>query len=129
MSAGRLVRPILFVLAASAVLAFAPPAAMHTHLTKSDPGANDTVASPAAIKLWFSERVEIGFTRVMLKNVAGVALPVGTLTYAGDSAAAPVIVPVTGTLAPGEYTVAWSAAAKDGHPARGMFQFYVVVKR
>jgi methionine-rich copper-binding protein CopC len=130
MFAGRLVRSTVALSFLSvAALAFAPPAAMHTHLTKSAPGANDSVAPPKALTFWFSERVELPFTRVSLKNIAGVAQPLGAPGFANDSANAPVVVPVTGTLGAGEYTVTWSAAAKDGHPAKGTFKFYVVVRR
>jgi methionine-rich copper-binding protein CopC len=114
------------VLAATGIcLAAAPSSAFHTHLEKSSPAANDTVASPASLKLWFSEKVELPFTRVTLKNVAGVAQPLGALAYADTSANAAVVAPVTAKLEPGEYTVSWSAAAKDGHPAKGKFSFVV----
>ena len=128
MKPGRFARPILTLLTLATVLAFAPAPAMHTMLKKSAPGANDTVAPPAAIKLWFSERVELPFTRVTLKNAAGATQPLGAPAFANDSANAAVVASVTGTLAPGDYTVTWSAAAKDGHPAKGSFRFVVGTK-
>jgi len=113
------------LLVAGSAMAAAPRSAMHTHLKKSLPAANDTVASPAMLQLWFSEKIELPFSRVTLKNLAGVPQPVGALKFADESDTAAVIVPVTATLAPGEYTVGWSAAAIDGHPAKGTFKFTV----
>ncbi|HUO51269.1 MAG TPA: copper resistance protein CopC [Gemmatimonadaceae bacterium] len=125
MSARRILSLALLIPVAAAAIAAAPAAAFHTHLLKSSPAANDTVAPPAAIKLWFSEKVEIGFTKVTVKDLAGIAQATGAVAYADTSADAPVVVPVTGTLAAGEYTVSWSTAAKDGHPAKGKFSFVV----
>ena len=125
MQIGRSLRLASVLVAAGMTLAAAPASAFHTHLKKSEPAANDTVASPASLKLWFSEKVELAFTRVTLKNVAGVAQPLGALAYADTSADAPIVAPVTAKLEPGEYTVNWSAAAKDGHPAKGKFSFVV----
>ena len=105
--------------------AASPSAVFHTHLKKSDPAANDTLMSPAAVKLWFSEKVEIPFTRVTVKNIAGVAQPMGALAFSDTSEDAPVVAAITGKLPPGSYTVTWSAAAKDGHPAKGKFEFVV----
>ena len=99
--------------------------AFHTRLKKSDPAANDTVTSPAAVRLWFSEKVTLAFTKVAVKNPAGVAQPVGAPAFADTSKDAAVVVPITATLPPGTYTVVWSAAADDGHPARGKFDFVV----
>jgi methionine-rich copper-binding protein CopC len=113
------------LLVAGSAIAAAPRSAMHTHLKKSLPAANDTVPSPASLELWFSEKIELPFSRVTIKNLAGVAQPLGTLKFSDGSDTAAVVVPVTASLAPGEYTVGWSAAAQDGHPAKGTFKFTV----
>ena len=117
------------MLVAGSAIAAAPRGAMHTHLKKSLPAANDTVPSPANLELWFSEKIELPFSRVTIKNLAGVAQPIGALKFSDASDTAAVIVPVTSSLAPGEYTVGWSAAAQDGHPARGTFKFTVKAAR
>ena len=75
------------------------------------------------------EKIELPFSRVTIKNLAGVAQPIGALKFSDASDTAAVIVPVTSSLAPGEYTVGWSAAAQDGHPARGTFKFTVKAAR
>ena len=113
------------LLVTGSAIAAAPQRAMHTHLKKSLPAANDTVPSPAKLQLWFSEKIEIPFSRVTLKNLAGVPQTVGPLAFADASDTAAVIVPIVGALAPGEYTVGWSAAAQDGHPTKGTFTFTV----
>ena len=119
----------LVLLSALAISSLAPSraaySAFHTKLKKSAPSANDTVTSPAAVKLWFSEKVTLAFTKVAVKNPAGVAQRVGAPAFADSAEDAAVIVPVTGTLAPGRYTVVWSAAGDDGHAARGTFDFVV----
>jgi methionine-rich copper-binding protein CopC len=126
----RVIRGVsLVVLSAVAISSVAPAgeaySAFHTHLKKSEPSANDTVTSPSAVKLWFSEKVTLAFTKVAVKNPAGVAQSVGAPAFADTSKDAAVVVPITGALQPGTYTVVWSAAADDGHPARGKFDFVV----
>jgi copper transport protein len=37
-----------------------------------------------------------------------------------------VLIPVSGPLPPGRYTVTWRTAASDGHPSRGTFSFVVL---
>ena len=125
MKAATYARISFLLLVAGSAMAAAPRGAMHTHLKKSLPAANDTVPSPASLELWFSEKIELPFSRVTIKNLAGVAQPVGTLKFSDASDTAAVLVPVTASLAPGEYTVGWSAAAQDGHPAKGTFKFTV----
>ena len=125
MKAATYARISFLLLVAGSAMAAAPRGAMHTHLKKSLPSANDTVPSPPNLALWFSEKIELPFSRVTIKNLAGVAQPVGTLKFSDASDTAAVLVPVTASLAPGEYTVGWSAAAQDGHPAKGTFKFTV----
>ena len=129
MKAATYARISFLLLVAGSAMAAAPSGAMHTHLKKSLPSANDTVPSPANLELWFSEKIELPFSRVTIKNLAGVAQPIGALKFSDASDTAAVIVPVTSSLAPGEYTVGWSAAAQDGHPARGTFKFTVKAAR
>jgi methionine-rich copper-binding protein CopC len=110
---------------ADSALAPDATAARHAHLVKSEPTANDTLAAaPKALKLWFSEKVELGVTTLKLTDAAGTALPLGKpWSEAADEA--PVVAAISAALAPGSYKVAWKAAAKDGHPASGMIAFVV----
>jgi hypothetical protein len=97
----------------------------HTQLAKSEPAANDTLAAaPKAIKLWFSEKVELKVTTVKLRDAAGNLQELGTPGRAVEKNA-PVIVPIVKSLAPGAYSIAWSTAATDGHLAKGTIRFLV----
>jgi methionine-rich copper-binding protein CopC len=82
------------------------------------------VATPDSLRLWFSQHTELSVTRVALKNVSGTAIPLGPLVRGAESEA-PVTAPVTGTLAPGAYSVDWRTMAADGHVVRGTIRFTV----
>lgn len=98
-------------------------AVLHARLIKSEPAANDTLrTSPAAVRLWFSEAVELPVTAVKLANTTGTAVPLAPLTR-GDSAHAPVVAMIAKPLAAGNYVVTWRTTAVDGHPVKGSFAF------
>jgi methionine-rich copper-binding protein CopC len=97
----------------------------HAELLKAEPGKNDTVAtSPKFIKLWFSESVQLAVTTIRVTGPANHAVPLGAVIMA-PAAKSPVEYPVSETLKPGKYTVAWKAMATDGHPSSGTFTFVV----
>ena len=112
----------------AALLVAWPVAAAHAHtrLSRSDPGANDTLPrAPAAVRLWFSGRAELGFTRVRLLRADGSEIAMGPVARLGRSMSA-FVIPITGTLGGGTFTVVWQTAAADGHPVRGQYNFTVV---
>ena len=118
----------IFALGAFAPARSAPDARFHTKLLKSSPAAHDTVAvSPAAVKLWFSEKIELPVSSVKLTGPKGAKITLGELTVA-DSAGSPVVATITKPLADGAYKVSWKAASKDGHPATGTVNFTVRTK-
>jgi copper resistance protein C len=134
MVTARVARRVALVGAALVTIAAAAPARLapalwHVQLVKSDPAANDTLATaPKAIQLWFSETVELPITRVKLADDAGAAVPLAPLTR--DAArGAPVAAAITKPLAAGSYVVTWSTAAADGHAAKGSFGFVVKATR
>ena len=97
----------------------------HLHLLRTEPAANDTVATaPAAIKFWFSERPELAVTTVKLATSTGTSVPLAPLTV-DTGANAPLVATVRGALAKGTYMVSWRSTAMDGHPASGHFDFVV----
>jgi putative copper export protein/methionine-rich copper-binding protein CopC len=111
----------------AALLAVLPIAAAeaHTRLSRSSPAAGDTLRdAPAAIRLWFSGRAELTFTRVRLFRPDGREIALGAVARLGSSMSA-FTVPVVGTLAAGTYTVAWQTAAADGHAVRGGYSFTI----
>jgi copper resistance protein C len=124
-----LLRPALTALAAAALLA-APmlagdaDARRHLRLEKSAPMADSTVSvAPAAIKLWFSEAVELPLTRVRLEGADAKPVTVARPALGSKEEGTPVVVAISGTLAPGAYTVHWSTSSRDGHVVRDSFRF------
>jgi putative copper export protein/methionine-rich copper-binding protein CopC len=95
----------------------------HTWLERSSPAAGDTVRNaPTAVRLWFSGRAELAFTRVRLLGADGREIPLGPVARLGSSRSA-FSTPIGAPLSPGTYTVEWQTAAADGHPVRGRFSF------
>jgi copper resistance protein C len=98
----------------------------HIHLMRSQPSANDTVATaPAALRFWFSERPELAVTTVKLTSAAGTAVALAPVAVDTGGASAPLVATVRGAIAPGTYSVMWRTTATDGHPASGRFDFVV----
>ena len=115
------------VLRAAPLLAAAFPvlALFHLRLVKADPAPNATVAAaPTTLRLWLSQKAEMGVTSVRLLDARGAAVPVGRVTRA-DAADAPLVVPVSRPLGPGRYTVRWRTMARDGHVVDGSYAFTV----
>lgn len=102
----------------------------HTHLVKSDPAAHDTLAkAPRVIRLWFSERVDLPVTTVKLESATGTSIGLSPLARPDTGETAPIYITVgPATLPAGSYTVNWSTAGKDGHPAKGSFGFVIKPK-
>lgn len=110
-------------LALGVALAPASAASAHALLLRTEPGPQTTVKSaPTAIKLFFSEPVEVTFGAIRVFDVDGKRVDPGTLHRVGDGSE--VDVPVSG-LKDGTYTVTWRAVSADGHPVSGGFTFYV----
>ena len=107
-----------------AALSFALSAAdAHPRLKAAGPTPGSVVsASPKAIRIQFSEAVELAFSGIELKNEAGQAQPVGAAAL-NPKDKAQLIVPVNGQLAPGKYTVSWHAVGDDTHKQEGSFNF------
>jgi copper transport protein len=101
----------------------ATPAAAHALLLRTEPGPQTTVRTPpAAVKLFFSEPVEVTFGALRVFDVDGRRVDPGTLRRVGDGTQ--VDVPLR-AISEGTYTVTWRAVSADGHPVRGGFTFYV----
>ena len=101
------------------LLVAAPSASAHDVFISSTPANGSTLTSaPTAITLTFEEPPTTSGLAVALTAPDGT---VSTLvpTLSGDV----VTAPVTGTLAPGAYTVAWRVVADDGHPLTGTLTF------
>jgi putative copper export protein/methionine-rich copper-binding protein CopC len=122
------IRPWRAAACLAALLAACPIAAAnaHTRLSRSSPAAGDTLRdAPAAIRLWFSGRAELSFTRVRLLRADGSGIALGPVARLGSTTSA-FTIPIGATLRGGTYTVVWQTAAADGHPVRGRFSFTIV---
>jgi methionine-rich copper-binding protein CopC len=93
----------------------------HAKLVGSTPADNASVATaPKTLTLNFSETAKLV---VLILSGAGRDVPVGV--DKGAQAARSFDVPLP-TLAPGSYTVQWTAIASgDGHVTKGSFAFTV----
>lgn len=96
----------------------------HFTLSQSAPEAGATLASPAEVRLWFTQVPQEGTTSIRLVDADG------GLVHTGDVVQDPedgqvFSIALHGTLAGGEYTVAWRAMGEDGHVVRDEFSFSV----
>ena len=114
------------VLAITAIvgLALTGQTLAHAHLLSAAPPVNGTVAtSPTELDLKFSEDLNLKFSGARLTGPG--KAPVQTVEaklMGGDTT---LMVPLSGTLAPGAYTVDWHALSADGHKAVGSYTFTV----
>ena len=98
----------------------------HLKLKASFPAADSTVAqAPKQVELWFSEAPELPVSKIGLADAAGAEIAVGALARGKDAKSPSLVVPVTGKVTAGKYTVTWRAGSKDGHPVNGTFSFTV----
>lgn len=109
-------------LSCGAVLLWASPASAHAILLRTEPSPQTTVkTAPAAVRLHFSEPVEVAFGAVRVFDVDGHRVDPGKISRADGNRE--VDVPVS--LKNGTYTVTWRVTSADGHPVHGGFAFYV----
>ncbi|HJQ11193.1 MAG TPA: copper resistance protein CopC [Gemmatimonadaceae bacterium] len=100
------------------------PASAHVRLLRSDPASGSRVASPATIRLWFSERPDLALTSITLRDYKGTTFSVRPPhTTANDLTQ--LSFPIDSVLLAGHYTVEWRAMSSDGHPSGGRFSFTV----
>jgi copper resistance protein C len=109
------------------ISAFAPaPVRFHAHLLKADPAVNDTLSTtPKAVRLWFSEPVELALSRVQVVRVGGDTLKIGALRREGTASTTAAADLATPGATPGTYVVKYHVVARDGHPTSGTYVFVV----
>lgn len=112
------------LLPAALLLAHATPSFAHAELQKSVPAAGATVkAAPEAVALSFSEGLEAGLCRVVVRDPAGAEVQAGApRAVKGDPKR---LLVGLAHLRPGAYTVEWHAVAVDTHASDGAFTFTV----
>jgi copper transport protein len=110
------------VMVLAIVVSGAGPVAAHAVLLRSEPSPQTTVKTPpAAVRLQFSEPVEVAFGAVRVFDVDGKRVDSGKLSKANGGRD----VLARAGLPGGTYTVTWRVVSTDGHAIRGAFQFYV----
>src|SRR4026209_174851 len=88
--------------------------AMHLRLVKSVPASGQIVTEkPVEIRLWFSQKPEVGLTTVRLLREDSTAIEIGNVVATEDSLS--VRVPLDKALVAGTYIVSWRSVSKDGH--------------
>jgi methionine-rich copper-binding protein CopC len=102
------------------LLAIAAPASAHTELVSSAPAADSTAASPTAVKLTFSEQIDVRFARVSVTGPGGAEVTVGKPTVTGTIVSQPIA-----PREPGRYTAAYRIVSADGHPVSDSLSFTV----
>lgn len=123
MSFRQQTRAVAAIIAIGASVALGGGQALaHAQLMHAEPAANASVGAPKTIVLHFNEALEAKVSSVKLTDIDGKAV-------AMKAAAAPdsksLATTPAAALAPGLYTVNWTAVGDDGHPMKGTYSFTV----
>jgi methionine-rich copper-binding protein CopC len=98
-------------------------ASAHAKLVSAAPAENAmAMPPPTELRLKFSEAIEPKFTKVKVTGPDGKVIKTGPVRQ--DTAdKTTVIVPFTGPLPDGKYTVEWQAVSADTHKVKGTYSF------
>lgn len=126
-------RRVLAATLLAATIAFAAgDARAHARLVAASPRADGHLAAaPATVDLWFDEVLDDGFHEV---TVLPADRPASTeRNRAGAASIDPddrthLVAPLD-RLPTGAWAVQWRVLSRDGHPARGRYEFRVVRER
>lgn len=97
----------------------------HAHL-KTEAPAHDSIVkvAPTALRLDFSEALELALSSVKLSDAKGNYIETTATKLAADNGKT-LLVPLTTPLAAGVYKVEWKVLSKDGHKTNGSYTFTV----
>lgn len=100
------------------------PAWAHAFLDDSEPKVGSTVTnSPAAVKIWFTQELELAFSSIVVKDAHGKEVDKKDVRLSRkNKALLEVSLP---ELPPGTYTVNWHVVSVDTHRTQGHFEFTV----
>ena len=117
-------KPSLALVALLAGIGFASAADAHARFVAGGPKPGATVAAPKTIRITFSEALTLGFSGAAIVNAGGEKQPTGAARLDPKNPKQ-LIVPLTGPLKPGKYTVTWHAVGDDTHRTEGHYDFDV----
>jgi methionine-rich copper-binding protein CopC len=92
----------------------------HALLDHADPRVGNTVKSPRAVSLWFTQNLEKGFSSVEVLDASGARMNAGNAVVDGKLMRVQVK-----ALPAGTYTVKWHVLSVDTHTTEGNFTFQV----
>jgi copper resistance protein C len=92
----------------------------HALLDHADPRVGNTVKSPHAVSLWFTQNLERGFCSVEVLDAGGARMNAGNAVVDGKLMRVQVK-----ALPAGAYTVKWHVLSVDTHTTEGNFTFGV----
>jgi methionine-rich copper-binding protein CopC len=116
--------PVIRLLAVAALALSGTAAFAHAFLDHADPPVGRTVpAAPAAVRLWFTERLEMKLSRVLVFDAHDQR--VDRNDSHGDANDPTEIAVSLLPLAPGTYKVEWHVVSVDGHMTSGHHSFTV----
>src|SRR2546425_8889072 len=103
----------------------ASSASAHAYLARSNPEAGAVLAQPPAhVLLWFSESIELAFSRAQLIDSSGKRYDNNDfhLHFKGSDAGFTTV----GDVPNGTYTIVWDVISSvDGHRTKGTVPFFV----
>jgi methionine-rich copper-binding protein CopC len=112
------------LLAFASAMTFASLAGAHAFLDHATPAVGSAVrASPAQVKLWFTQQLEPAFSTARVSDRSG--KQVDKRDPQVDRADATLLRVSLPQLAPGTYRVTWRALSVDTHVTEGDFTFDV----
>ena len=123
MTTGIARKTAAFLTLSAALMFAATQANAHAQLVKSEPAKDASVGAPATILLHFDDPLEMKFSSFKLTDIDGKAIAIKAMAAPDPkSLGATPVAP----LAPGLYTVSWTAAStEDGHKMTGTYSFTV----
>ena len=114
----------MFAIAGVIAVGLTGQAFAHAHLKSATPAVGSTVTTaPSELDLTFTEGVNLKFTGVKVTGPNKAAVQTGDATLMDGDVT--LMVPISGALGRGLYTVAWHALSTDGHKTNGTYTFTV----
>jgi methionine-rich copper-binding protein CopC len=104
-------------------LALVTPVWAHSSLDHSEPKNGAVLKeAPAEIRLWFAEPIKAGLSTIEVRDASERQVDKRDLRV-DEKTPALVHLSLVTALAPGSYTVTWSAVAQDLHVGKGHLTF------